>query len=133
MTSTVGFLTFLGLTVVLLLGVLWTGYRARRRQHLPLVALTVGSLLATIYYAKQLGLEYDLESAGAITPVHLFLAKVATGAYVLPLGTGLVTLKNPRVRKAHGRVAFVVLGLTVAALVTGAWMLLAATPLPAAG
>ena len=130
MSPALGFPTFLALTLLLLAGVVVTGKRSQRKRHLPLVLLTVGSLGATIYWAERLGELYDLESAGWIYPLHLLLAKIATVSYLLPVITGLRTIKHPAARTLHGRVAFLVLGLTVLTAVTGSWMVLAADPLP---
>jgi hypothetical protein len=126
MDPTIGFLSFLALTVLLLVCVVITGMRGRLALHLPLVAASVVSLGGAIAYALQLGELYDLESAGWITPVHLTLAKVATGAYLLPLVTGVATLRDRSCRGRHRIAAGVALVLTVLATVTGAWMLLAA-------
>lgn len=123
------FALLLLLTVALLGATAWTGKRARRRAHLALVALTLAALGASIAAAKQLGDVYDLASAGRITPVHLALAKVTTACYLLPLATGIATLRAPRVRAWHARAAWLVLGLTLLTTVTGAWMLLASTRL----
>lgn len=128
MTPTVGFLTTLALTLVFLGCAVVTGYKAKRKWHLSSVAGAVLMLAATIYYALELGELYDLESAGIITPIHLTMAKVNTAAYLLPVVTGIRTLKNPKGRKLHGRVAWAVLILTVFTAVTGGLMLLWAAP-----
>jgi nicotinamide riboside transporter PnuC len=127
-TPFAGFLTFLGSTVVLLVGVVWTGHRALRFLHLPLVALTVLSLVATIAFAKRVGEDYDLAAAGAITPVHLTVAKVAAVSFLLPLVTGFLTLWKPHWRARHRAAALLTLGLILVSTATGAWMLLAAAP-----
>jgi len=129
LTPTIGFLASLGLTLVFLGCAVVTGYKAKRKWHLSSVASAVLMLVATIYYALELGELYDLESAGVITPIHLNMAKVNTAAYLLPVVTGLRTLKNPKGRKLHGRVAWAVLILTVFTAATGGLMLLWATPL----
>ncbi|QDU66317.1 hypothetical protein [Engelhardtia mirabilis] len=129
LSPTAGFLSFLGLTVVLLVFVTWTGLLGRRALHIPLVVTTVLSLGAAIYYAKQLGTLYDIESAGLITPVHLTLAKVTTALYLAPLATGIATLRGADVKRWHRLTAFTVLGLTLITTITGAWMILASTPL----
>jgi hypothetical protein len=130
-SATVGFSAFLVLTVLLLAGVVATGLKARRRLHIPLVALTLVSLVLTIVFAERLGREYDLASAGVIKPIHLTLAKVTTLAYLLPLATGVRTIFRPTARAWHRRFAFLVLGMTVLTLVTGALMITLAEPLPA--
>lgn len=129
MSATVGFLGSLALTLVALGVVFWSGLRARLRVHFPAVASAVVLLGVTIYFAEQLGLEYDLKAAGAIMPVHLALAKLATAAYLMPLVTGVMTLRDRKRRRLHLTVALITLLLTVAAAVTGTWMVLAADPL----
>lgn len=133
MTAEGGFVACLALTLVLLGAVVWTGLRARRRLHLPCVAATLAALASTIYFAVEMGAHYDLAAAGLITPVHLWLAKGTTLAYLAPLVTGVRTLRDPRWRRRHRLCAFVVLALTVATAVTGTWMLLAAERVPPAG
>jgi len=122
----VGFVTFLGLTLVLLGVVVATGLAARRRVHLVAVALAVVSLGTTIYHAERMGDLYDLAAAGSITPVHLAIAKLTTLAYLAPVVTGVLTIRDARWRPRHRLVAFVVLAMTVATAVTGTWMVLAA-------
>ncbi len=126
-----GFLSSFGVTLALLIGVVYTGFKARRRVHLPLVAATVVALCVTIFFAERLGHELDLESAGVITPIHLTLAKLATLSFLLPLITGVRTLRNPGNRRLHRIAAFTALTLTVAAAGTGTAMWLLADPLPA--
>ena len=132
MSASSGFTLFLLVTVALLGGVLVTGFRAKRRLHIPLVVLTLAALGATIYYAEQLGDAYDLESAGLITPIHLTLAKITTLGYVLPVWTGWRTLRDPRNRRRHRTVALTIVALTVLTLGTGLAMLLASDPVATA-
>jgi Na+/H+-dicarboxylate symporter len=115
-------------TVALLALVVATGLRAQRRRHIPLVASTLVALVVTILLAERLGREYDLDAAGPIKPIHLTLAKIAALAYLLPIATGIRTLYAARARRWHRRAAFLALGLTLAALVTGTAMLLLAPP-----
>ena len=129
MSPTVGFVVFLALTLAGLGGAVATGLRARRRLHLPCVAAALACLAATIYYAKALGHHFDLKSAGAITPIHLTLAKVTTALYVLPVATGITTIFRPATRRWHRRVAFLVLAMTVVTAITGTVMLLMSEPL----
>lgn len=121
-----GFVLFLLLTLALLGVVVATGLRARRRVHLTAVALAVAALGTTIYFAEQMGEHYDLAAAGAITPVHLAIAKLTTLAYLAPVMTGILTIRDARWRVRHRWCAFTVLALTVATAVTGTWMVLAA-------
>jgi hypothetical protein len=118
-----GFPLSLSVTLILLALVVTTGVRGLVALHIPLVALAVSSLGITIYFAERLGQHYDLASAGMITPIHLSLAKVATVAYLLPLSTGIATLRNRRWRPVHFWCAMVVLVLTVITAVTGSIMI----------
>lgn len=129
MSATAGFLGALALTLVALGVTFWSGLTARLRVHFPAVACSVAMLGLTIWFAEQLGREYDLEAAGAIKPVHLTLAKIATASYLAPLATGVLTWRNRRWRRAHRIAALAALALTVAAAVTGTGMVLAAEPL----
>lgn len=123
------FAAALVVTVGLLGAVVVTGLRAARRAHLTLVACTVVSLAVTIYFAEKLGELYDLDAAGWITPVHLALAKVATLSYLAPIVTGVMTIRDARHRRMHGKVALTIVALTVLTAITGTWMVCAAEPL----
>ena len=131
MNPGVWFPAFLIATLALLGAVVATGKRALRRRHLILVEFTVVSLGFTIYYAEKLGEFYDLEAAGSIYPFHITVAKITVGLFLLPVATGIATLRNARVRRLHGRIAWVVLAMTLLTGVTGAAMLWAAEPLAA--
>ena len=63
-------------------------------MHLALVATTLASLGATIFFAERLGTLYDLSASGRIQGVHLFFAKTTVLAYLFPVATGLWTLRN---------------------------------------
>jgi len=120
-------------TTLLLVLVLVTGFRAKRKPHLVFVTLTVAALVFTIFRAEQLGTGYDLEQAGVITPIHLLIAKVTTLAYLLPVITGYQTWRNPAKKPLHRKAVFLVLFLTLTAFVTGTMMMMGAVPLdPAA-
>jgi len=129
MTAATGFGLFLVVTLILLGAVVVTGKRSLRRRHLTLVVLAFVGLGLAIYYAEKLGHEYNLDSAGSIYPVHLAFAKSTVYAYLLPIITGILTIKGKCKRTTHGRVAVAVILLTVVTAVTGLWMILAATPL----
>ena len=129
MTPVVGFLLFLGITLILLGCTVVTGLRAKRKPHVFFVVLSVASLGVTIYYAEKLGELYDLDSAGLITPVHLAIAKVATLSYLLPIITGIRLWFGRGSRRVHFWIAIAVLLLTVVTAVTGTWMVLASDPL----
>jgi hypothetical protein len=118
-----GFAVSLGLTLAVLALVVVTGLKGRVALHVPLVVLTLALLGTTIYFAEQLGEHYDLRAAGAITPVHVNLAKVTTAAYLAPIATGIATLRDRSRRRLHLKMALVVLGLTVLTAATGTLML----------
>lgn len=131
MTPFYGFPLFLLVTLVFLGFVVVTGRAARRKAHLTSVAGAVISLGITIYFAEKLGESFDLESAGLVKDIHLAMAKTAVCAYLLPLITGPLTIRNPLWLRWHRRVAYLVLLFTVATAVTGTWMLFLSTPLDA--
>ena len=131
MTAELGFVLALLSTPGLLGLVVATGLRARRRLHLTFVASAVAALAITIVCAVRMGKHYDLAAAGWITPVHLWLAKLTTLAYLAPVVTGVLTIRDQTWRPKHRVCAFLVLALTVATAITGTWMLLAAERLPA--
>jgi heme/copper-type cytochrome/quinol oxidase subunit 4 len=118
-----GFPLAFALTLLCLAAVVYTGLCARVRVHIVCVGLALALLGTTIFFAVRLGRSYDLEAAGAITDVHLFLAKVTTALYALPLVTGVMTLRDRRHKRRHLRCAILVLALTVVTAVTGFWML----------
>ncbi|MFT5289507.1 MAG: hypothetical protein ACI8QS_001513 [Planctomycetota bacterium] len=131
MNPEIGFPAFLVLTVVLLAGVAITGLKAKRKIHLRLVALALLSLAVTIFYAERLGKVFDLSTAGRITPIHLFIAKVTTLGYLAPLLTGFKTLRDPSWRKKHRICAFTIMGLTLLTAATGAMMIMGSERFPA--
>jgi len=123
------FFGFLALTLVALGGAVHTGFRARRRQHFTCVGAAVLMLALSIWAALRLGDHYDLSKAGLIATVHLRMSWYATGVYLLPAVTGILTLRDSRRRRLHRYAAFTALGMTVLTAVTGTWMLLAAEKL----
>lgn len=129
MSPTAGFFTFLLLTVAALGVVVVTGKLARRRAHLAAVAVALGLLGGAIWQALRVGELYDLEAAGAITPIHLTLARITTVSYLVPAITGVLTWRNERWRRWHGRCAWTVVALTIVTTVTGVLMLAGAEPL----
>ena len=130
MSPGVGLIVFLIATVGLLAAAVVTGLRARRRLHVTSVVLALVSLGITIFWAEKLGELYDLDQAGWVTPVHLAFAKVTTVAFLLPVVTGLRTLRHPATRTLHRRVVVLVLTLVAITSVLGTWMVLASEPLP---
>ncbi len=120
-----GFPLFLVVTVTFLVAGIVTGFKAKIPLHLTCVACALVSLCLAIWFAIQLGPLYDLETAQPITDIHLMIAKLATFSFALPLVTGIATLRkrSPKHRKRHLVCAMIAVVLTVAATVTGAWML----------
>jgi uncharacterized protein with PQ loop repeat len=127
-----GFLTSLAATLVFLGCAVATGLAAKRKKHIACVAGAVAMLATTIHFALRLGQIYDLKAAGAITPIHLTLARVTTACYLLPIATGVRTIFVPTTRRLHRKLAFLVLSMTVLTAITGTIMLLNA-PLVAGG
>lgn len=126
MSPEAAFLGLLGATVGFLSLAAWYGRKRRIPLHLVFVACSLVSLGAAIVFALRVGERYDLEAAGLITPVHLTLARIATASYLGPLVTGPLVLAGRLRGPVHHRLAWLAFGLTVAATITGAWMLLAA-------
>jgi hypothetical protein len=118
-----GFAIFLFSTVLALVAVVITGLRARVPIHIACVATTLVLLGVTIYFAEKLGELYDLQRAGVITPIHLTLAKTTTAAYLLPIVSGVMTLRNRARRALHFKLAMLVLTLTALTAITGSLML----------
>ena len=131
MTPLAGFAAFLLLTLAFLGAAVATGKRELRRWHVASATCAVLCLAATIAWALQLGKLYDLESAGPITPIHHALARVTTAAYLLPLATGLWTIRDAKRRKLHRIAAYSVLAMTVVTAITGTIMLALSEPIVA--
>jgi hypothetical protein len=129
-TPEVAFLGLLLGTVGLLVLAAITGRRRRIALHLCFVTLSLASLAAAIAAALRVGERWDLASAGVITPIHLNLARLATFSYLWPLVTGVLVLMGRLRPRWHHIGAWLAFGLTVAATITGAWMLATATRLP---
>ncbi len=123
MTPTVGFPVSLGVTVLLLVCVVITGLGGRVKLHIPLVFATVLALATAIFFAEKLGKLFDLAATGTLWTVHLALAKTATAAYLLPITTGVLTLRDRKHRRLHFWCAMITLALTVATAITGTWMI----------
>jgi hypothetical protein len=123
------FLTALVTTVVFLASAAVMGRRRRIKPHVLLVGCAVLSLGVAIVFALRVGELYDLEAAGAITPIHLNLARITTATYLWPLATGPLAAKGKVSPRVHRTGAYVAITLTLAATVTGALMLMGAEPL----
>jgi hypothetical protein len=124
MALLIGFVTAVAVTVLFLVVVVVTGLRGRISLHIPCVLATLVSLSLSIALAIRLEPYYDLKAAGVITPIHLAVAKLAAASYVLPIITGIRTLRSREHRRAHFWCAMLVLALTATASITGTLMLL---------
>ena len=122
----IGFLASLLATVAFLLLAAVAGRRRRIRVHVSFVACAVLGLGTAVYFALKTGELYALDSAGAITPIHLPLARVTTLFYLWPLITGPLAWKRRSSPRIHRAGAWTVLALTLAATGTGIAMLLSA-------
>ena len=130
MGAEAGFLTALLTTVAFLAAAAVMGRKRRSRAHVAMVACAVTSLAVTIVFALRVGELYDLEAAGVITPIHLNLARVTTLVYLCPLATGPLAARGKVSPRVHHVGAYLALGMTLAATVTGVLMLLGAERLP---
>ena len=128
MTIVQGFIGFLALTLALLAGVVLSGRRRARGLHLGCVLSALAALGTTIYFAERMGRTLDLAAAGAITPIHLIVAKATTLGYLLPVVSGILVWRDERWKRRHRIAAYSVLALTILTAITGTWMVLAASP-----
>ena len=123
MSAEYGFLGALLVTVGFLVGAAFTGRARKIRAHVGFVAAAVASLGVAIFFAIEVGELYDLEKAGAITPIHLGLARITTAFYLWPLITGPLAARGMIRPRIHRVGAWLTLLLTLAATVTGVMML----------
>lgn len=130
MGAEAGFLTALLTTVAFLAAAAVMGRKRRIRAHVSLVVCAVTSLAVAITFALRVGELYDLEAAGVITPIHLNLARATTVTYLWPLATGPLAARGRVSPRLHRTGAYLALGMTLAATVTGVLMLLGAERLP---
>ncbi len=130
MGTEVGFLTALLATVVFLVLAAVKGHQRRIRIHVAFVGCALASLAVTIMFALRVGELYDLEAAGVITPIHLGIARVTTVVFLWPLVTGPMLMRGWVKPRLHRIGAYLALGLTIAATVTGVLMLMGAERLP---
>ncbi len=133
MSPVAAFTVWFFITVTLLLTAAYFGRTAarapeRRKIHVIFVLLTAGALAWTIKVAYDVGALYDLASAGWITPVHLAIAKVATGFLVFPIVAGILAWRDGKQRRAHAFLAWCAMVLIVLAAVTGTIMIFLAQP-----
>jgi hypothetical protein len=124
------FLVALGLTVLSLAGVIWSGVTARRSLHYGLVLATLGLLLWAIREARIMGKGLVYEGAAAVFQTIHFSA-VAVTFLTLPVlvvtGVRLARKETVRHRKAHRLLAWVFVGSVLVTTALGVAMTLLAT------
>jgi hypothetical protein len=130
-TLLAAFFVALGATVVVLAAALVLAHRHQARGHIGAVVGFLALLLVTLVFAEMLGRRFDFEP----TPqrIHLTLAFLTAGVALLPLATGIAHWRGRLSRDTHKRIAMVFLGLVVAAVGTGFWMLSGRTPARTSG
>jgi hypothetical protein len=128
LSPTQGFVAFFLSTLVSLALAVAAARAHKRRVHVAFVGCALAALGLTIVYALEMGKVYDLSTAGIITPIHLTLAKITAGAYLLPIVYGWRTWRNAAMRPLHKKLAYVVLAMTVLCAITGTIMILRSQP-----
>lgn len=113
-------------TLLLLLGAVWTGVKRRRRRHFVVAPLALAGLAITVVLTEELmrGYQFPEREMG----IHL---PFAWGAAVLVLPvvlTGLLTVRRPRWRRVHLACVGLFFVVALAAIATGVWMFSVATP-----
>ena len=120
MPTTLPFWIAFVVTVVLLVAALVTGWTRRRKPHLWLGPLTMGSLTITIVLTEELMRRYQFPPD--VMRVHLWFAK-AGGLLALPvIVTGIWLWRRPRARVWHRAAVLVWLVSVLVATGTGLWM-----------
>jgi hypothetical protein len=117
---------FLGATLLMLLLVVWTAKRGKKRLHIQLALATLPVLYGAIYYAGAMDAFWDFP----LVPlrVHLSFAISATVLVCLVVVSGIFHLKGWVPKRVHARVAWTFLGLFLLASVTGVWIFLVGAP-----
>jgi hypothetical protein len=121
MPPTALFWLSLGVTVLLIVATMWTGWRGPRRLHLVVGPLTMGALAITIVLTEQLMAHYTFPDD--TKAIHLPCAK-AGGLLALPvILTGVWLWRSP-----HKLAVYVWLLSVLVATCTGLWMFAHGTP-----
>lgn len=107
--------------LLLLLAVLGTGLRGKRRVHLGFVACFLPVLAVAVYLAEAYGRRFRFDPN--VLGIHLALAWSAVIALLGPIASGLLSLRRTRPHPAHRIFAFLFTALAVAAVATGAVMI----------
>ena len=121
-----GFLIALAVTVVLLAGTLWSGFRGQRRAHVPFAVATILALLVAIYFAETVGTYWNFPDWPLW--IHLRFAWAGT-ILILPVAvSGILALRRPGSAPGHKKLVFVFLGVVLCAIATGTWIFLVGSP-----
>lgn len=116
---------FLAATAVAIVATLVTGKKGLRRAHFSCVAAMTALLLVTLYFAKESGKALDFPADRH--DIHMPLARIAFYSLAAPLLTGLLHWRGKVGKGVHGFGVTLFLLCLVAALGTGAWMMMGAT------
>lgn len=114
------------ITLALLAGTVWTGFRGRRTLHATLAVLTVVLLTITVLLTEALlrAVVFPAREMG----IHLLFAK-SGAALVLPVAvTGILTWRTRSWRRVHLACVVLFLLVAVTATGTGIWVYSLATP-----
>lgn len=120
------FFVALGITVVLLSVVVWSGKTRRRKTHYAFVAAALVGLTFAILYAERVGKYWSFPALPL--RIHLSLAYSATVGTLLASISGLLHVFGKLTRKAHARWAWLALLLIVLATCTGVWIFAVGAP-----
>ncbi len=118
------FLANLGLTVVLLVLSLVSGFRRARQAHYTFVLLTTIALVVAIVQAELFGRDYRFEALRL--QVHLGFAFAALASLPGVTWSGIGLARGTVRRAIHRRWVYAFVGLTVGSVLTAGWMFLTA-------
>jgi hypothetical protein len=116
----IAFWASFAVTLALLLGAVWTGFRGRRRAHLRLAPLALVALAVTIVLTEQLlrAVRFPERELG----IHLWFAKSGAALVVPVVVTGLLTVRNRRWRRLHRAAVGLFFLCALTATGTGIWV-----------
>lgn len=121
-----GFYIALAITVVLLVATLFTGFRRRRRAHVPLAVSTVLALLAAIYFAETIGSFWNFPKWPL--RIHLSFAWAGTILLLPVIVSGVLALRREGPAPGHKKIVFAFLAAVGCAICTGIWIFLVGSP-----
>lgn len=130
------FLSALGVTVVALVGVVWSGVTRRRSLHYALIASMFAALGWAIYEAELYGKELVFEGhAATLKAIHMAAVTVTflLVPFLLVSGVKLARAEGAAARQRHGQLARWFVVSVVLTCMLGTAMTWAATPRPTAG